>query len=712
MKTKYFILAATAITMMVSCADEKFVGDENLLGAENGEGAISFNSGFKAITRADHVGADAADLLGEKFYVGGYKNDGTNYSTVFDHYLVQWGANTAGTTTDNTSDWKYVGLTPLGFTGHITSGAQTIKYWDFSASYYDFVAFSAGKGQSIIITGDPGTNQIKATAIDQEHLTTVAYTLEGSATDLSECYIADLVTAIKSGATSPDVNYKAEVPFKFRRLGSKVRIALYETVPGYSVRDVKFYAADGTPIKDGEVGYVAPTTTPTLFASSNIFHSTGTMTVKFPTIGTSNRSESDYNKAHVTFAAGGTDAPTSTMTFTALNYEATKANWEDARLDYVGNTNTYLKRTAAAPSFAGTEDPYYVTVLPDEAGNVLELRVDYTLEAIDGTKETIKIHGAKAFVPQVYAQWKPNYAYTYLFKISDNTNGWTSELTTDPAGLYPITFDAIVLDSEEGTQSTITTVATPAITTYQKGHEYNDGNPNDDYDSSKGDIYVMVQDADLKDNLDSKGALYTVNDLGATVDVTEATVMDALNIRVTGSATVNGRNGIALTTASATAVEEIAAADSPDGNAVPVTKKYTWVSEPGDWATTYTQYYTDEACTEAATSTWDSSKPYYKKNTAVKFTPSAGVYAYVYEVSDGADTDIYSAVNFAKDASKPDGWDAADADKMEWFEDPNGETKCTGDWDSSAFDSTSGKTYYRHYTNLNKVYSVKVIRVK
>ena len=58
MKTKYFILAATAITMMVSCADEKFVGDENLLGAENGEGAISFNSGFKAITRADHVGAE------------------------------------------------------------------------------------------------------------------------------------------------------------------------------------------------------------------------------------------------------------------------------------------------------------------------------------------------------------------------------------------------------------------------------------------------------------------------------------------------------------------------------------------------------------------------------------------------------------------------------------------------------------------------------
>lgn len=698
MKTKYFILAATAITMMASCADEKFVGDPTLQGAADGEGAISFGSGFKAITRADHVGADAADLLGGKFYVGGYKNDGSAYSTVFDHYLVQWGANTAGTTTDNTSDWRYVGLTPLGFTGHITSGDQTIKYWDFAASYYDFVAFSAGKNQSIIITGTPGTNEIKATAIDQEHLTTAAYTLEGSATDLSECYIADLVTAIKSGATSPDVNYKAEVPFKFRRLGSKVRIALYETIPGYSVRDVQFYTDDATTISTG-----ASEDDATLFASSNVFHTTGTMTVKFPTIGTSNRSESDYNKAHVSFVAGASDIPASTMAFDELNYETTPGNWEDPRLDYTSNPNKYLKRTAAAPSFAGTE-PYYVTVLPDEEGHVLELRVDYTLEAIDGTKETIKIHGAKAFVPQVYAQWKPNYAYTYLFKISDNTNGWTSELTTDPAGLYPITFDAIVLDTEDGSQSTITTVATPAITTYQKGHVYNDGAPNDDYEDSKGDIYVMVQDADLKDNLNTKGQLYTVTGSG----ITEATVMDALNIRVSGSATVNGRNGIALTTTSSTAVVEIDKDDSPDGNAIPVTKKVTLAADPGDWPT---NYYEDAECETAVTGDY-AAGTYYRKNTAVKFIPSAGVYAYVYEVSDGADTNIYSAVKFAKDATEPEGWDDADADKMEWYEDPNGETKCTGAWDSSAFDSTSGKTYYRHYTNLNKVYSVKVIRVK
>ena len=683
---KNLLFAAIALTALAGCSDNSFVGDESPQGSLTGDGSINFNLRTAAVTRADHVGADAADLLGGKFYVGGYKHDGTNYSTVFDHYLVQWGVNTAGTTADNTSDWKYVGLTPLAFTGHITSGAQTLKYWDFAASYYDFVAFSAGKDQSIIITGTPGTNEIKATAIDQANLATAAYTLEGSATDLGESYIADLVTAIKSGASSPDVNYKNEVPFKFRRLGSKVRIALYETIPGYSVRDVKFYTDDATSIATG-----ASATNATLFASSSIFHTTGTMTIYFPTIGTSNRSKSDYNKAHVSFAAGGSDSPLSTQSFSTLNYETTKANWEDSRLDYTGNDNVYLKRTAANPSFAGT-DPYYVTVLPDEAGNVLELRVDYTLEAIDGTKETIKIHGAKAFVPQVYAQWKPNYAYTYIFKISDNTNGWTSDVDTDPAGLYPITFDAIVLDTEDGTQSTITTVATPAITTYQKGHVYTD----DEYDDDKGSIYVMVQDADLKDNLDSKGKLYTVTGSG----ITEATVMDALNVQVsaTGSPLViTGRNGIALREESSTEVTEIAASDSPDGNAVPVTKKVTLTANPGDWPT---NYYTDAACETAATGGY-ANGTYYRKNTAVKFTPTAAAYAYVYEVSDGADGYIYSAEALT---AQPADWETAGL----WYTDPDGVTAINSGSGATAY---ADGTYYKKYTNLNKVYSVKVIKV-
>ena len=646
---KNLFFAALAITALVSCSESDYLGDEKPSSVSNDVGAISFNLNVPAITRADHVGADAADMLGENFYVGGYKYVGSAFVDVFDNYKVEWDDNTAGTTTDNTSDWKYVGVTAPGFTNHVT-GTQTLKYWDYAASYYDFVAYSPGKGNSIVISGDPNSNQILATAIASSTLTTAAYTLQGSADDLAECYIADLITAKESGATTPDINYKDEVTIKFRRLGAKVRVALYETIPGYSVRNVYFYPSASANSTD--------VTSATLFTSSNVFYPNGTMTVKFPTIGTDNRSKTDYNKAHVTFA--GTGTATSTKDFGTLNYEATKTNWEDTRLNYTGNANTYLKRTSTDPSFAGTS-PYYVTVLPDEEGNVLELRVDYTLESIDGSKETITVHGATAFVPQIYAAWKPNYAYTYIFKISDNTNGWTKALSQGDPGLYPITFDAIVADSEEGTQSTITTVATPSITTYMKGHNYSTDGP--EYKASTTDsIYISVMGGStLKSDLDAKGILYTVTGDGLG-NLTEADVMDALNVQASqNSGTIVGRNGFTLTPATSVVANATNFTTIPGADGNPITG--------------------------------------IAANTAVRFLPAAGTYAYVYDTgTDGDDKEIHTAVTFN---SEPDNWSSV---YNTYYTDEACTIAAT-----STFDTTA--TYYQKYTNLNKVYSVKVIRV-
>ena len=665
---KNLLFAAIALTALAGCSDNSFVGDESPQGSLTGDGSISFNLSTAAATRADHVGADAADMLGETFYVGGFKNDGTGltgYTTVFDNYKVEWEQNTAGKTTDNTSDWKYVGVTNPGFASHI-SGTQTIKYWDYAASYYDFVAYSPGKGNSLIVAaseGHPAANEILATAIAPTTLTTAAYTLQGSATDLAECYIADLVTA-KDGGSGKDVDYKKEVSIKFRRLGSKVRVALYETIPGYSVKDVKFYSDASTTLATG-----TNNTSATLFTSANAFSTTGTMTVKFPTIGTSNTSNSDYNKAHVTFA--GTPSE-STKAFGTLNYEATKANWEDSRLDYLGNENTYLKRTSTNPSFAGT-DPYYLTVLPDETGNVLELRVDYTLESIDGTKETIVVHGATAFVPQIYAAWKPNYAYTYIFKITDNTNGWTNVAGgVGKDGLYPITLDAVVADSQDGTQSTITTVATPSITTYMKGHKYDTDGP--EYKASATDsIFVRVMDGStIKSDLNTNGKLYTVTGDGL-ANMTEANVMDALNIRTSGAAaTVVGRNGFTLTPATevlATGDATFATIPGADGNPI-----------PGIAA-----------------------------NTATRFLATAATYAYVYYTgTDNADTQIHSAVVFTA-SSQPADQGAWDSIKATYYTDEACTEAAPTTWTTLTGEQTV--TYYQNYTNLNKVYAVKVIRV-
>lgn len=639
MRKFYFISAITALSL-AGCSSDEYLGGEGPNSPdEPATGIISFGGKSVAMTRADHVGADAASMLNNKFIVEGAKLVGTTYTEVFDDYQVQWKTNTAGTTESNTSDWEYVGLDALA-PSSIAGNKQTIKYWDFTASQYDFAAYST-KDATVVTTGTPTAGQVKVSAIDYNNLNTAAYTLQGATADLAKCYIADLVTAYNPA------DFQKEVKFTFRNLASKVRVAFYETVPGYSVKNVKFYTDATTTLATG-----ASATNVTLFTTGTTaadkFYTAGTYTVSFPTTGSANKTNSDYNKAHVAFAAETTGAGT-TQAYGAINYGTKEASEKTTG-------DIWLGRTSNTASFAGTAAPYYTTVLPNETGSVLELRVDYTLESIDGSGEEINIHGATAFVPAIYAAWKPNYAYTYIFKISDKTNGWTSTTNnggtgsdpaggTDPAGLYPITFDAVVVDSEEFTQSTITTVETPSITTYQKGHDITKN------EYAAGDIYVQVYGSTLAADLDAKGQLYTLNKAA-----TEADVFAALNLQsASTTSTITGRNGVVLTKADSDAT--ITAIPGVDGNDITVAAK-----------------------------------------TAAKFTAAAGIYAYVYTVTAPTTTeDITTAVSVAS------GFDF-DAATEEYYTDEACTTLATGT-------TTAAGTYYQKYTKNNGVYGVKVIKV-
>jgi hypothetical protein len=188
--------------------------------------------------------------------------------------------------------------------------------------------------------------------------------------------------------------------------------------------------------------------------------------------------------------------------------------------------------------------------------------VDYTLQSIDGTQETIKVVGAKAVVPAQYAQWKPGFAYTYLFKISDNTNGYTSGVEGDKlSGLHSITFEAVTEVDTEHNQETVTTVATPSITTYQNDPAVN---VSADNEYTAGTVYAMVMnEGTLKDDLATKSAFYSLNN-----DATEAEVMEALNMNDQTAASfgspITGRNGLVLTTA--TMDNTITSIPGADGN--------------------------------------------------------------------------------------------------------------------------------------------------
>lgn len=128
----------------------------------------------------------------------------------------------------------------------------------------------------------------------------------------------------------------------------------------------------------------------------------------------------------------------------------------------------------------------YFTVLPTQAATASPILIKcyYTLFD-ENTGETIKVTGATAAIPSAFSKWEANTRYTYLFRISDNTNGTTGDPSNpkDPAGLFPITFAAVVKGSTDAQYGTTTTVATPSITTHQDGSvtdngiEYKTGEP-------------------------------------------------------------------------------------------------------------------------------------------------------------------------------------------------------------------------------------------
>lgn len=574
---KKFFYLATALVALAACTNDDVVGDGKEFPVNGELRSISFQSSTAATTRAEYSGATAATKLGNKFVVEGVKSNGTvaTQEVVFDHYNVNYVDGTANTTTSNTAGWEYVAQTKNAL-AHIA--AQSIKYWDYAKSQYDFIAFSAGTAKAVY-SGTPADDEVLYTTITPATMTSAtggAYTVKGKAAELAKVYIADLVTAYRDPVATGD--YNKEVEFKFRSLSAKVRVALYETVPGYSVKDVVFYAdasASSSPVSDGKAH---------LFTTgSDVFNEAGTYTVYYPTTGSGNTAETDYNKAHVSFAADATSGTTADKAFGALDLTNTGADKEVA--EEAGKV--YLGRSSNAATYAGAAaDNYYTVVIPNETGAVLNLKVNYKLVSTDGSGEVINVTGATAQVPAVYGAWKSGYAYTYIFKISQNTNGVTNP-NAGPAGLYPITFDAVVTETEDGVQETITTVATPSITTYAKGKVVT---ANDEY-TAGSNVYVVVENGTAL-TVGTNANLYTVTlEDGAAQTINEASVANAIkNGGAASPFVVTDANGKKMTVTAATgltAVTEIAATDAPDGNAITVNGAKFTPSAAGIYAFEY-----------------------------------------------------------------------------------------------------------------------------
>ena len=556
MKTKYLFFAASALVALASCSNEEYIGENNGLTDAQGDGSIQFSYTVPNATRADIYGDAAATKLGGHFYVIGTKADmtlvpaiPTNSPTtqlVFDNYSVTYNANTAGTTASNTANWEYVGVGADAKHVKLSPNPQTIKYWDYSTTQYDFHAFSTGKKKAVAGTSsaDDEIGVTKSSYGNSLASGATAYTFDiPNAGCLGDLYVTDITPVAKA-------SYGKDVQLKFKNLGSKIRIALYETVPGYSVQagSVNFYADATSPADPDASGYVSPTATGTLISTyTHGLPTKGTIAVSFPNVGTSNSSNANYNKASVDVTADVSDPAYYEFTKTFGSIQASEMVGKEAN---EADETAYIGRSLPNASFVGDPNAdFYQLTFPVDDSHPLTLRVDYTLISTDGSGETITVHGAKAVVPSTYTKWQPNYAYTYIFKISDNTNGTTDY---ENEGLTAITFDAYVADFTEvsGEQKTITTVATPSITTYQQGHD----NTKNEYSKTGGkNIYVQVKKADGSLATDLNGTTGDDTDRSILFSIpagtTEAVVMDALQQRTTAidADNVTGRNGITLT---------------------------------------------------------------------------------------------------------------------------------------------------------------------
>lgn len=509
---KYFIFAASALAL-AGCSSDDYLGSNpgNEQGASNS--VINFGGKTGKMTRVSSNAANSYNLQNLKsngFWVYGIKyaaaeaaTKGDNDKVVYKNYRVEWKDN-ANSTQSNTAGWEYVGVENANYREHVTpylTAAQEMKYWDYSANGYTFYAATAKPndltGDKVKLEKTESVETVGASVYDKGY----EVTLKDGA-DIDNLYFADRKPIAHSSDAEhgKDDKFGGEVNFTFRNALTKVRVGMYETIPGYSVKIDKFYYTEENASKEGTDKFYADVQNTPLETSE-----TG---VKYKVVYYSDQEVSGQL----------TNQPK--MLPNELGQGSTKgfiAIGDGANL----KQETVLAEKVLQPTY-DQKDGAYTFFLPQAANDKpLKLKLDYTLTSNDGSGEVIKVKGATATIPAQYLCWRPNYAYTYLFKISTNTNGMTGG-TGDPAGLYPISFDAAVEVTATGNTEYITSLNNTSITTFAVNNgKYVFGM--NDYPKAS-DIYVTVtnEDGSVLDDVADKSVLYKLDDTHA--DATEAQV--------------------------------------------------------------------------------------------------------------------------------------------------------------------------------------------
>lgn len=359
--------------LMVACSSD------NVPDLTNDNKAISFVGGLQEEQTVTRAAQGLEDVLSNKtFKVWCYKNDGfespdnyTSYQTVMPGYTVNWGANTAYTTTSNTNDWEYVAQ----------GTNQDIKYWDYDAKAYRFFAYALGNATSpatpaeVTVPGGFPTGNSTPTSAESVTFTT---TVDGSsdATVAAAPYFSRLWFSNNNPA-DPDHLFGKPVQLQFLKPFARVRF-MFTFVEGLLFDREKLFNMSFMPT-------VNVNTIDDIYENNDqIIATAGTVTVSYPLKGTA-----------------------TTETWATSNTTGIKKFDIDYYIAPVPVPGGYP--TGSAPTdWPNTPEKWYYVLPAENQGS-------YTLQVCVVSDEV-----KTAVVPAEYMNWKAGYEYTYKFKVTES----------------------------------------------------------------------------------------------------------------------------------------------------------------------------------------------------------------------------------------------------------------------------------------------------
>lgn len=303
-------------------------------------------------------GETGLETLFSSFRVWGYKTktdthqDGGNGTAVIqkvmDGYLVDW---------DLKNGWEYIGKQNT-----FLNTTQTIKYWDYSASSYRFMAYASKDANDATVTVTSSTDATQGTTVFK-----IPYAFSNDATSTTTPYISELWAS--NNQSTGQNKYGDQVKLTFAPLIAKVRFKFkYAEGQEPQITDISF--KDSRWQKDA-TGKLQWTT-----AKEDITPIEGTIVISYPL---------SENNTQVLKSWGNPIVGPLELT---IPYEEEN--------DPIHQTTTYQKWYYMPPMDIAkyTQGTYIITA--NVNGNPVSATVD-----------------------SEYTQWKAGCQYTYTFKISE-----------------------------------------------------------------------------------------------------------------------------------------------------------------------------------------------------------------------------------------------------------------------------------------------------